>query len=269
MNCDLAGRLLDGYLENELAPRDRLLLEKHIAACHHCAEDLRRRPVFERDVRRSLAVSVRSLALPSTASTRIVQAAEQSLRRAVRARRVAVTFRLVGGAVATFLLVVGLLILLGQIPIPARLKSIALSPANRSVLSESRPGMLPAESQPAPHLTNTSTSWVPRVSFRLEPIDLHAGEPYTVTVFLKSEAPEPVEAVHLDMDISGPSGFYRFGWTVEGPLPARDVTIFRITPELLAEPCKEEYLISPADVFGFPGVYTIRLIVSDPVVASQ
>jgi hypothetical protein len=251
VNCDLAGRLLDGYLENELAPRDRLLLEKHIAACHHCAEDLRRRPAFERDVRRSLAVSVRSLALPSTASTRIVQAAEQSLRRAVRARRAAVTFRLV------------------QIPIPARLKSIALSPANKPVLSESRLGMLPAESQPAPHLTNTSTSWVPRVSFRLEPIELHAGEPYTVTVFLKSEAPEPVEAVHLDMDISGPSGFYRFGWTVEGPLPARDVTVFRITPELLAEPCKEEYLISPADVFGFPGVYTVRLIVSDPVVASQ
>jgi hypothetical protein len=269
MNCELAGRLLDGYLENELGPRDRLLLEKHVATCRRCADDLRRRPAFERDVWRSLTTSVRSLALSSAASTRIVRAAEQSLRRAVWERRVVVIFQLVGGAMATSLLVVGLLVLLGQIPVPTDLKPRALFPANQPALSEPRPGVVPAATQPAPQVVDTTVNWTPRVSFRLQPSQLYAGEPFTMTVFLKSEAPGPVETVHLDLDVSGPSGFYRFGWTVDGPLPAHDVTIFRITPGLLAGPCQEQYLISPADIFGFPGVYTVQLVVSDPVVASH
>ena len=269
MNCDLAGRLLDGYLENELSQRDRLRLEKHVAGCHHCAEDLRRRPAFERDVRGSLAASVRSLALSSAASTRIVHAAEQSLQRAVWARRAVVSFQLLGGALATILLAVGLLALLGQIPVPAALKPVALFPADKLALSESRPDMLPAGREPTPQLTGTTTSWTPRLSFRLEPRELYAGEPFTMTVFLESEAPEPVETVRLDLDISGPPGTYHFGWTVKGPLPVNGATVFRVTPELLAGPCQEQYLISPADVFGLPGIYTVRLTAFDPIIASR
>ena len=268
MNCDLAGRLLDGYLENALSQRDRLRLERHVAACHHCAEDLRRRPAFERDVRGSLEAAVCSLALSSAASTRIVQAAEQSLQRAVWAHRAAVTFQLLGGAVATVLLVVGLLVLLGQIPVPATLKPAVLFPTDNLARSEFDPDALPA-SQPASQLTGTTASWAPRPSFRLEPRQLHAGEPFTMTVYLKSEAPGLVETVRLDMDISGPPGTYRFGWTVKGPLPAHGVTVFRVTPELLAGPCQEQYLISPADVFRLPGMYTVRLTVSDPIIASR
>ncbi len=269
MNCDVAGRLLDGYLENELSQRDRLRLEKHVAACHRCAEDLRWRPAFERDVRESLAASVRSLALSSAASTRIVHAAEQSLQRAVWADRAVAACQLLGGALATILLVLGLVALLGWIPAPERLRPISLLPANGSALPESHPDALPATSQPTPQLLGTTTSWLPRASFRLEPRELHAGEPFTMTVYLESDVPEPVETVRLDLEFSGPSGSYRFGWTVNGPLPAHGMTTIRITPELLAAPCQEQYLISPADIFGLPGIYTVQLTLSDPVVASR
>ena len=100
MNCDLAGRLLDGFLENGLSQRDRQLMEEHLARCRHCAEELRRRPAFERDVQRALTSSVRPLYLSSDASTRIVEAAEESLHRAIRSHRAILTFRLMTGAVA-------------------------------------------------------------------------------------------------------------------------------------------------------------------------
>jgi hypothetical protein len=93
--------------------------------------------------------------------------------------------------------------------------------------------------------------------------------PFTMTVLLQSDLPQPLETVHLDLDISGPTGFYRFGLAVEGPLPAQGVSILRVTPELLAEPCEEQYLIAPTEVFSLPGVYTLRVTLSDPVVASR
>jgi hypothetical protein len=52
-------------------------------------------------------------------------------------------------------------------------------------------------------------------------------------------------------------------------LPAHGVSIFRVTPELLAKPCEEQYLIEPTEVFSLPGVYTLRVTLSDPVVASR
>ncbi len=269
MNCELADRLLDHYLENELGQRDRHLLEKHLAGCRHCAGELRRRPAFERDVRRTLAASVAPLTLSSDASLRIVKAAEQSWRRAVWSHRVMVTFQLVSGTVVAALLVVGLLAWLGQIPVPAHLTPTALFPTTRLPLSPSYPDRVSSRMDVGPRLDATTVNQLPRASFRIEPRDLHARQPFTMTVFLDSDLPEPLERLRLNLDVSGPTGSYGFGWLVIGPVPANGVSKFRVTPDLLAEPCQRQYLISPEDIFSLPGVYTVQLSLFEPVVASK
>jgi hypothetical protein len=75
--------------------------------------------------------------------------------------------------------------------------------------------------------------------------------------------------MHLDLDIDGPTGSYRFGLSFRGPLPAEGMSIFRVTPELLAKPCEERYLMSPTDIFSVPGAYTIRATLLNPVVVSD
>lgn len=269
MNCDLAGRLIDDYLENGLSRRDRQQLEKHLARCRHCGDELRKLPAFDRDLRRALAASVRPLSLSADASTRIVESAEDSLHRAVWSRRAALTFRLMSGAVAAALVLVALYSLAGRIPDSSRFKPIALLPANRLTVSGSNLDTLSVREQPVPRLTDTLTASLPRASLLVEPRDMRPHLPFTMTVLLQSELSQPLETIHLDLDISGPTGFYRFGLAVKGPLPAHGVSIFRVTPDLLAEPCEEQYLIAPTDVFGLPGVYTLRVTLSDPVVASR
>jgi hypothetical protein len=269
MNCDLAGRLIDDYLENRLSQRDSHQLEKHLSRCPHCADELRRRPAFERDLRRALAASVRPLSLSSDASTRIVESAEDSLHRAVWSRRATLTFRLMSGAVAAALVLVALYALLGRIPVSSQFKPIALLPANKLAVSDSNLDTLSVRDQPVPRLTTASTISLPRASLLVEPRDMRPSLPFTMTLLLQSELPQPLETVRLDLDISGPTGFYRFGLAVKGPLPAQGVSILRVTPDLLAEPCEEQYLIAPTDVFSLPGVYTLRVTLFDAVVASR
>jgi hypothetical protein len=269
MNCGLAGCLIDDYLENELSQRDRHQLEKHLAHCPHCADELRRRPTFERDLRRALAASVHALSLSSDASTGMVESAEESLNRAVWSHRAALTFRLMSGAIAAALVLVAMFTLAGRIPDPSQLKPIALLPANRLTLSDSNPDTLSVADQPIPRRTAISTVSLPRTSLLIEPRDMRPNLPFTMTVLLQSDLPQPLEAVRLDLDISGPTGFFRFGLAVKGPLPAHGVSIFRVTPDLLAEPCEEQYLIEPTDVFSLPGVYTLRVTLSDPVIAQR
>jgi hypothetical protein len=269
VNCELAASLIDDYIEHGLSRRDCLLLEKHFARCPRCAEEARRRPAFERDVRRALAASVSPLHLSSEASTRIVQAASESLNRAARTQRTFLTFRLLGGAVAAVLVLVGFLSLVGDLPAASHLRPVSLLPASKLILS--RAGfdtLLPAE-QPAPRLTATSQVSLPKASLLIEPWRMQPQEPFTMTVLLQSDLPQPLETVHLDLDIAGPTGFYSFGLAVRGPLPAHGVSVFRVTPDLLVEPAQEQYLMAPSDVFRLPGVYTLRLTVSDPVFASR
>jgi hypothetical protein len=268
MNCDLAVGLIDDYIEQRLSRRDCLLLENHLAQCMRCAEELHRRPAFERDVRRALAVSVRPLYLSPEASTRIVEAASQSLKRASRSQRTFRTLRLLGGAVAAILVLVGFLSLIGDLPVTSHLRPVALLPASKVILS--RTGMdtlLPAE-HPAPRLTATSHLSLPEASLLVEPWRMEPQEAFTMTVLLQSDLPQPLETVRLDLDITGPTGFYTFGLAVKGPLPAHGVSVFRLTPDLLVEPAQEQYLMAPSDVFRLPGVYTLRLTLSDPVLAS-
>lgn len=269
MNCDLAGCLIDDYLEDGLSRRDRHQLEKHLAHCPHCADELRRRPTFERDLRQALAASVRPLSLSSDARMRIIESAEESLNRAVWSHRATLTFCLMSGAVAAALVLVALFALAGRIPVPSQLKPIALLPANKLTLSDSNPDTLSVVDQPVPRLTATSTTSLPRASLLVEPRDMRPHLPFTMTVLLQSDLPQPLETVRLDLDISGPTGSYRFRLAVKGPLPAHGVSIFRVTPDLLADLCEEQYLIAPTDVFGLPGVYTLRITLFDPVVASR
>jgi len=268
MNCDLALSLIDDYIEHGLSQRDCMLLEKHLARCIRCAEEWRRRPFFERDVRQALVSSVGPLYLSSDASTRIVQAASKSLNRAARTQRTRRTLQLLGGAVATVLVLVGFLFLVGDLPVTSHGRPVALLPASRLILS--RAGfdtLLPAE-QPAPRLTASSHVSLPKASLLVEPWRMQPEEPFTMTVLLQSDLPQPLETLRMDLDITGPTGFYTFGMAVKGPLPAHGVSVFRVTPDLLVEPAQEQYLMAPSDVFRLPGVYTLRLTVSDPVFSS-
>jgi hypothetical protein len=267
MNCDLAGRLIDDYLEIGLGERDRHLLEKHLASCRRCAAEFRSRPSFDRDMHSALTASVRPLKLPSEASTRIVAAAEQSLHRAIWSHRAILTLRVMTGTVAVALLIVGLFALTGHIPVPSHLRPIALLPTSMLRFADSQPVTLFAGDQPTPRHTVASTSSLLRASLLVEPWDLRPHQPYTVTVLLQSDLPHPIETVRLALDISGPTGFHSFALAVRGPLPTHGVSIFRVTPELLAESCREQYLISPTDLFSLPGVYTLRMTLFDAVAA--
>lgn len=267
MNCDLAVSLIDDYIEHGLSRSDCLLLEKHFARCNRCAQELHKRPAFERDVRRALAASVNPLYLSSEASARIVQAASASLNRATWTERTFLTFRLLGGAVAAVLVLVGFLSL-RDLPVSSQSRPVALLPTSKLILS--RAGfdtLLPAE-KPAPRLTATSHLSLPQANLLIEPWRMQPQEPFTMTVLLQSDLPQPLETVRLDLDITGPTGFYTFGLVVKGPLPAHGVSVFRVTPDLLVEPAREQYLMAPSEVFRLPGVYTLRLTVSDPVLAA-
>jgi hypothetical protein len=268
VNCDLALSLIDDYIEHGLSRRDCLLLEKHFARCSRCAEEWRSRPAFERDVRRALDASVSPLYLSSEATARIVQAASESLNRANWTQRTFLTFRLLGGAVAAVLVLVGFLSLARDLPVASGLRPVALLPASKLILSSAGFDTLLPSEQPAPRLTATSRVSLPAASLLFEPWQLRPQEPFTMTVLLQSDLPQPLETVHLDLDITGPTGYYSFGLAVKGPLPAHGVSVFRVTPDLLVEPAQEQYLMAPSDVFRLPGVYTLRLTVSDPVFAS-
>jgi hypothetical protein len=268
MNCDLAGSLIDDYLENGLSQRERQQVEKHLARCSHCTKEVRKRPAFERDLRRALAQSVSSLHLSADAQTGIVQAAEQSMRRAKRSRRVILGFQVVAGAAAAVLLMVGLFALLGQIPVPSGLKPTVLFPRNHLPLSEPEPVTVSRGGQPNPQLV-ASADALPRASLIVEPREMVPGDSFTMTVWLESNLPEPLESVRLDLEITGPTGFYRFGLEVDSPLLARGVSIFEVTSELLAEACQEQYLIAPTDMFAVPGVYAFRVTLAYPVPVSQ
>ena len=103
MNCELAGRLIDGFMQDELNQRDRNRMEEHLARCPRCAGELRKYPALEQEVRRALAASVRPLYLSADVSSKIVQASEESLSRAGRAHRAMLTVRIASGALAVLL----------------------------------------------------------------------------------------------------------------------------------------------------------------------
>lgn len=268
MNCDQAGYLIDDYLADNLSQRERDQFEAHMLGCARCAQELRRRPAFERSLRRALVTSVQPLSLPPEASSRIVHAAEESLQRAKRSGRAARLLGSVTAAAALALLLVGVLFLTGDLSVPSQLKPVALFPANKLPFAEPPSPSLSSDQGPVLADGQALRESLPRASVLFEPRKMHPQDPFTITVFLESDRSRSLESVRLDLDVSGPTGYYRFGLAVEGPLPARGVTILRLTPDLLAEACKEQYLMAPTDVFSVAGTYNVRLTLFDAVVDS-
>ena len=268
MNCELARHLMDDFMQGELNQRDRSRMEAHLATCPGCTVELRQYPALERSVRRALAASVRPMYLSADASTRIVEASEDSLSQAGRAHRAMLTFRIVSGAVVVLLVAVGLLALLGRISVPSDLKPVSLLSAQRVLPSEPELDIALDAGQSIPRMATPALSLVD-VTLLIEPPDLYPREPFTMTVYVQSGIAEPMKPVRLDLDIDGPTGFYRFELSFDGPLPAEGMSIFRVTPDLLAKPCGERYLMSPTDIFAVPGAYTIRVTLLNPVVVSE
>jgi hypothetical protein len=268
VNCESVVRAIDDYMYDELNERDRSQIEEHLAKCSRCAAELRKQPALERDVRRALAAEVRPLYIPADVSSRIVQASAESLNQAGKTRRTMLAVRVVGGALAVLLVAVGLLALLGRIPVPSSLTSVSLMPAKR--LPSVEPELEPVLDigQPRPQMETPVLSQL-GAKMLIEPRDLHPREPFTITVYVQSDLPEPMDTMDLDLDIGGPTGSYRFELSFRGPLPAEGMSIFRVTPELLAKPCEERYLMSPTDIFSVPGAYTIRATLLNPVVVSD
>ena len=268
MKCEVADRLLDGFMQDELNQRDRNRLEEHLGTCPRCASELRKYPALEREVRRALAASVRPLYLSADVSSRIVQASEESLNRAGRARRAALTVRIASGALAALLVAVALLALLGRIPVPSNLKPVSLLPVKRLLSAEPDFGNVFGAGRPVPSMTIPTLTEVD-ATLLVEPRDIHPGDPVTITVYVQSALPEPKDTVRLDLSISGPTGLYRFELSFDGPLPAEGMSIFRITPDLLDQTCEERYLISPTEIFAVPGTYTIRVIILNPATVAH
>ncbi len=268
MNCELARRLIDDFMHDELNQRDRARMEEHLAGCSRCVMELRKQPALERDVRRALAASVRPLYVSADVSARIVQASEQSLHRAGRARRTAFTARVTSGILVLLLVAVGLLALLGRIPVPSSLKPVSLFPTKSLPSAETELGAVFGAGKPVPDLASPVLSQLD-ATLLVAPRDLGPGEPFTVTVYVQSDMPEPMETIDLDLDVIGPTGAYHFELSFNGPLPAQGMSIFRVTPDLLADVCAERYLMSPTDMFDIPGTYTIRVTLFVPVVVSD
>lgn len=274
MNCERAGHLVDDYLGDNLSQRERVLFEEHLMDCARCGQELRSWPAFEHGLRRALATSVQPLSLSPEASARLVVAAEESLHKARRAERAAHLARTMMAAAALVLLLVGVLFITGDIPIPSQLKPVALFPDKELPLADlPAPTELPND---GPVLANSPVladsaairDSLPHASVLFEPRKMHPRDPFTITVFLESDLSRPLESLRLDLDVDGPTGYYTFDMAVKGPLAGRGVTILRLTPDLLAETCEERYLIAPTDVFSDAGTYNIRLTLFDAVVDS-
>jgi hypothetical protein len=249
MNCELACRLIDEYLEDQLNWVDRSRLETHLASCRACSEELRSRPAFERTISRALTASVQHLRLSADASARIVRQAQASRRRVVWSTRATLGARVLASAAAAVVVFVGVLLVLGRLSLPAGL-------AEHLPFLEDRT----AGQSEAPTAVSLSAN-----DIYIEPPHLQAGEPFTITIYFHSDLPEPVDTVSFNLEFEGPSGQYTFALAARGALPTEGVSMVQVTPELLAAPCERQYQIAPTDIFQVPGVYTLKTTLFDPL----
>jgi hypothetical protein len=242
MKCDLVCHLIDDYLGNQLSQRDCQRLEKHVADCPHCTEELRDRLAFERSVRQALAASVQHLQLAPDASRGIVQAVDSGLQQTVWSYDAMRVVRMVAGVAVVALLLVGLSFYWGRIPTPLEVQQVIRPPVSRPALA------------------------VNRNHISIDPPSMQPGEMFTVTVPIQSDHLPSFRAIRCDLDITGPTGDFHFVLVLQGPLPVRGVSVLQVTPDVLAAACQDQYQMSPADIFGAPGVYTLRITLFSPVV---
>jgi hypothetical protein len=257
MNCDIACHLIDDYLEKRLSRYAVRRLEQHLSLCTSCAQELRDRPLFERAIRQSLAVSVQQRQLSAEASMRIVQAAQSSTRRAVWSNLAYRLVRMGASAAAVGLVMVGLFFLLRGIPGKSNANTITLQPVRQLAPSDQQPEDPPGDPSPALSLGYNDVL--------IEPWTLKPGETFTITLFLQTNLPQPIDTARFDIGVNGPTGYYSFELTVKGRLPSHGVSVLQITPDVLAAYSREKYLMSPAEILGEPGVYTVSIYLYSPV----
>ena len=246
MTCDSAGRLIDDLMGNQLSRRERQRLEEHLSSCPRCAKELGERLVLEQRMQQALAASVHQLRLPPGASRAMIQAVETSLQKPGWRYRLWPMAQVMAGVAAAFLLFLSIVFLSDRVPIPALGgQQTAHSPMIRPALSV----------DPS------------RISF--EPDSMVPGDRFTVTVPIESNLLQEIDAVRCDLEISGPTGQYRFALFMQGPLPAHGLSIIQVTPDLLAGPSQDQYQLSPDQIFGLPGAYAFRVTVFSPMVASS
>ena len=172
-------------------------------------------------------------------SVRCVRSLANCARLSVRCVR---GVRTLAGAVIVVLLLVSLSFLLGRIPTPAEVQQAVRPPASQPSLSLNRDSIL------------------------VEPARIQPGDPFTITVPIHSSQLQSLDGVRCNLEIKGPTGEYRFALAVQGPFPARGVSILQVTPDMLAGPSQKQYQIRPEEILGAPGVYTFRVTMFSPVV---
>jgi hypothetical protein len=272
VNCSLVDGLIDDYLDNELSPRERRLFEGHLHSCRRCMEELRRRSALDRSVRLALSASVQHHYFPAAASARFMQAAQDGLGRAIWRHRLASVGQVVAGAAAVVLVLVGVYAAAARLSLIPDLDPVTLFPVKQLVSSgrdlvDVTPGAAwdPEKLQPPAPLLKTQPALFlsPSGSF-VDPEPMLPGQPFTITLFVHTNVTRPLESADFDLEIIGPTGYFRFPLSVDGPLPARGVALVRVTTEALAKPCREKYMIAPTSIFGVPGTYRLRYTLLSP-----
>jgi hypothetical protein len=272
VNCSLVRHLIDGYLDNELSLHQRSGLEAHLTSCAACGAELSGRASLDRTLRQALSAEVQSRVLPSAVSARIVAETQASLPRAIWSYRARLAVQALAGLAALALVLVGLSSLLAHGPFPAALNPVRLFPAKQLFL----PGRRVAEEAPirelepsdppplAASLDRQDLGTLSLLASSVDPDVMHPGDEFTITLLLQNNLPFSVETVRFDLELSGPTGYYRFPLSVKGPFPANVVSVIQITPAVLEAQCQERYLISPPEIFGTAGNYTLRFTLFSP-----
>jgi hypothetical protein len=240
VTCDRASHLIDDFLEDLLGQRERGQLEQHLSACPRCAGELRDRLTFERKLQQTLTASVHHLQLAPDASQGLVQAVEAGLVTTRWPWGAMQIPRVVVGTLIAVLLVIGSIFLLDSFPARMSVQQVLRSTARQPALS------------------------VDQSNISFEPASMAPGDRFTVTVPIESDLLQSVDAIRCDLDISGPTGHYQFSLFMQGPLPARGLSILQVTPELLAVPSQDQYQLSPSEIFGQPGAYALRVTLFSP-----
>lgn len=272
MNCSLVDCLIDDYIDNELSPRERKQLESHLVSCARCTDELRHRSALDRSVRQALGASVQHSYLPAAAGDRFVQAAQHRLRRDIWRHRVGSAGQVLMSVLAAVLVVVGLSAAVDRLSLSPVLNPVTLFPVKQLVLSGQRLANVSPDAGPDPRElqpTVPSLRTQPGLSLGssgtfVDPEPLLPGQPFTITLLLHSNLRQPLESAQFDLEISGPTGYFRFPLSVSGPLPARGIALVRVTTDVLAGQCQDRYMISPTSIFRVPGAYKLRFTVYSP-----
>jgi hypothetical protein len=231
---------------DQLSRRERQRLEEHLTSCSSCAKVLHEQVALEQRIQMALAASVHKLQVPANASRVMIQEVESSLQQTRWRFRIRPVAQVMAGVLAVALMVLGLLVLSENIPIPS---------AGGQQTSHSR------TIEPALSVDQNSISF--------EPAKMVPGDRFTVTIPIESNLLQRVDAVRCDLEIEGPTGQFRFALFIQGPLPARGLSVIQVTPELLAEPSQDQYQMTPDEIFGLPGAYAFRVTLFSPMVASS